>query len=361
MFSKIATLVSTIALGVCLLFPATARAATPTTGAMTSWFTTSDATKLSIDFTIHGSQQGYHYYSLSPFFEGKEYGLYSGIQTTKDGPLYIFSVWNAKAAYPENGAYKITFDNEGSGYSLRKKYDWKLGTPYTVTIQREGYDHANHGWRWSSTITNKATGTKLKLGEIPAPAGADLLRSGGVFHERYGGHTPTCGATTNLEKTAVIASNLSSDKPVSFTGQTYSNGVFSLPACKAYSHVTAGKNTTASALGMTQNEFSAVVHPQPKPTAPKPAPTPAPQVAADTDTHADHSGDQPTAPPAAAPAPQAQPATTTAEALPNTGISLLALPVILGILAGVVFYLQKKYRVIQKVRWIAHQVGLPGF
>jgi len=247
-------------------------AAEPVGGRIDHRFNTSGATRLSVDFRIEGTQNGYNYYSLSPFFDGVNYGLYSGIQTTPNGPLYIFSVWNAESAYPENGAYSVAFSGEGVGYSLRKVQPWSLGTTYTVTLKREGFDAANNAWRWSSTITNISTGESTKLGEIPAPAGVKTMRTGAVFHERYTGLTPVCGTTTNLEKTSLTATNLKSDKPVSFYGSPTPGGVFASAACKPFVHFTGSSTKLVTGTGMSLGEFNAILAP-PAPPPHTPAPS----------------------------------------------------------------------------------------
>ena len=56
-----------------------AQAAEPSVGAINNWFSVNDATTLSIDMKPNYGESGYHYYSLSPYFQGKDYGLYSGI------------------------------------------------------------------------------------------------------------------------------------------------------------------------------------------------------------------------------------------------------------------------------------------
>lgn len=356
MFTRVVSLLSGIMVCALLLLPTRASAAAPVTGRVDGWFTTSGATKLSVDFTVRGSQDGYHYYSLSPFFDGKNYGLYSGIQTTTKGPLFIFSVWDAKSAYPQNGAYKIAFGGEGSGYSLRKIYNWKLGTTYTVTLKREAFDAANNGWRWSSTITDKSTGASLKLGEIPAPAGAATLRTGAVFHERYMGSVPTCGSTTNLEKTSMVASGLSADKPVSFDGKVTNAGVFGLSSCKPFMHMSASKTSVTTGFGMTQSQLDALLKPKSTTKSKQPTKKPAPKsqqvAAATTPPQTGHVDPQA----AVTERPQSTLAATTPATLPNTGPGLAVMilaPVLIGLLATGLFYLYRTPLSKRDLRWVA--------
>jgi len=269
MFRKVCVWLVSVTMLCVFAHGATARAAEQVTGRTDNWFSLTGATRLSVDFKIGGSQKGYHYYSLSPFFDGQNYGLYSGIQTTRDGPLYIFSVWNATKAYPQNGAYSVRFGGEGVGYSLRKIYPWKLGTTYTVTLKRESLDPTAKAWRWSSTLTDKTTGASLKLGEIVAPKGANTMKTGAVFHERFTGHALDCGATPNLETTSMAATHLRSDKPVSFYGAPIRGGVFASAACKPLIHAANSPSAAFSGFGMSKGAFSALLLHPPALTRPR--------------------------------------------------------------------------------------------
>lgn len=258
----------------------TAHAAESPVWASNNWFNVTGATRLSVDFKINRGQSGYHYYSLAPFFDGANYGLYTGIQTTTNGPLYIFSVWNAKTAYPQNGAYSVAFTGEGEGYSLRKQYPWKLNTTYTVTLKREGFDRANNGWRWSSTIIDRSTGASLKLGEIPAPAGIATMRGGSVFHERYGGVVPVCGTTSNLEQASMTATNLSSDKPARFYDAPAYKTTFGTSNCSRFIHAFNDSSKAVTGFGISRSEFDAILNPPTKPPTQSPAAPPTPPPAA---------------------------------------------------------------------------------
>lgn len=264
-----------------LTFTAYAESAT---GAVNTYFSLSNATRLSVNMKPNYGEDGYHFYSLSPFFQGKSYGMYTGIQTSGNlgdgvdvGNLFIFSVWNATAAYPENGATATPFGGEGKGYSLRKTYDWQVGQTYTVALKREAFDSSKKAYRWSATITHKENGARLKIGEILAPAGANALATGAVFHERYGGNSPSCSSKgSNLEKASVTFSNLSSDKSVGFYGKPLPNDIFTSSACKPYIHTFSNSSTVVTGFGITSSEFNALLptyKPAPQPVA-KSAPKP---------------------------------------------------------------------------------------
>lgn len=245
-----------------IISPSIASAAEPTAGAVNNWFDVSSATYLSVDMKPTYGEAGYHYYSLSPFFEGKSYGLYSGIQTNGNvsgqevGNMFIFSVWNATVAFPENGATATPFGGEGVGYSLRKAYDWNVGDTYNISIKRETFDSTNNGYRWSATLKHKESGDTLKLGEITAPSGANFMRSGSLFHERYSGVTLVCSPTSsNLEKAGVTFSNLSSDRSVSINTTPANNNIFASVACDPYIHTTSASGVVSTGFGMTNTEF----------------------------------------------------------------------------------------------------------
>ena len=256
-----------------------AGAAEPVAGAVNNWFDTNNATTLSVDMTPNKGEDGYHFYSLSPFFQGQSYGLYSGIQTNGNlgdggevGNIFIFSVWNATQAFPENGATPTPFSGEGVGYSLRKVYDWSVGTTYTITINRESFDAGNNGWRWSATITNKSTSASLKLGEILAPLAGSELTDGSAFHERYAGTTPSCNpSSSNLEEASVTFSNLSANTGASFAGWSSPNNIFSSVACANFIHVHNTSTAAVTGFGISQSVFDAIVSPSPPP-APDPRP-----------------------------------------------------------------------------------------
>lgn len=239
----------------------TVHSAEPAVGAVNNWISVSNATRLSVDMTPNHGEDGYHFYSLSTFFQDQNYGLYTGIQTNGNlgngvdvGNIFIFSVWNATIAYPENGATATPFGGEGIGYSLRIPYNWTVGKKYRLSIQRHG---VQGGRRWSATISDVQSGSSLKIGEIPAPPEANELSGGSAFHERYQGFAPSCTqSSSNLEAASVIFSNLSSDKTVKFSGSPSRNNVFNSGACSAYIHSYSDASTAVTGFGITQASFN---------------------------------------------------------------------------------------------------------
>jgi hypothetical protein len=241
--------------------------AAPASGAVNTYFGLTKGTTLSVDMQPLYGEDGYHFYSLSPFFQGLNYGMYTGIQTNGNlgnggpvGNMFIFSVWNATKAFPASGATAVPFDGEGIGYSLRKAYNWQVGQTYKVTLKREAFDMRNNGYRWSATIKNKASGESLRLGEIVAPRGADSLETGSVFHERYTGTEPVCDPSgSNLEKAGVRFTNISSNKPVSFYNSPYPNNLFADPSCAPYIHSFNSTTQMVSGFGISTSEFNTLL------------------------------------------------------------------------------------------------------
>ena len=227
--------------GAIIIFRSFANTA-PSVGRINNWLKLDGATKLSIDMLPIIGDMGYHFYSLNSFFKGQNYGLYSGIQTNgnlgdgKDvGKIFIFRVWNAKSAKPENGAVATRFDGEGSGYSLRLRYDWKLYTRYKIDIYRLGREPVSNNWIWGSSITDLRTKKTTKIGEISATPQAEKLNGGSAFHERFQGTAPVCTErSSNLEKVGVRFSNISADVPSSFEGNSGRNNIFNYNPCIRY-------------------------------------------------------------------------------------------------------------------------------
>lgn len=237
----------------------------PAAGAVNNWFSLTGATRLSIEITPKNGESGYHYYSLSPFFDNQDFGMYSGIQTNGYlngswvGNMAIFSVWNATAAYPAAGVTATPFDGEGIGYSLRKPYAWDVNNTYTVTLTRTSFDLQANGWRWKSTITNKKNNNVTLLGEIVAPYGADTLSTGSVFHERYAGNNISCSTQgSNItDRAGALFTKLSSDRPVQFYYQPDPNGVFTSTQCASFLQKAnvIGGTSAATGFGIDTRNF----------------------------------------------------------------------------------------------------------
>jgi hypothetical protein len=269
-------------------------AAIPSVGAINNWVTTSGGTKISIDMTPLWGESGYHYYSMSSLFKGQSYGLYAGLQTNGNlgngqdvGNIYVFSVWNAKTAKPDNGSTATPFGGEGVGYSLRMPYDWKVGTTYTISMLRERFDSTANagtgGWIWSSNILDKSTGKVTRIGEITGTAQSINLQGSSAFHERFKGSSPVCTTgSSNLEKAGVRFDKLSSDVAITFSGTSAPNNIFAATECKPYIHVKNSSSSAITGFGVTQGEFDSLISGSSAPVSSpqvvrQPATTPKPQ------------------------------------------------------------------------------------
>lgn len=121
---------------------------------------------------------GYYYWSQMVWFTDGN-GAYFGLQTTSIGKLAIFSVWNATACEPYINSFCVRFTNEGSGYSVRLKYNWQQGHKYSLRIW-----YLNNLW-WGFYITDRTTGIETYVGKLKAPTSA-FIRSFALFSEYYG-------------------------------------------------------------------------------------------------------------------------------------------------------------------------------
>ncbi len=241
-------------------------------GSIVNFIDTDGATSISMDMTPMWGEDGFHYYSLASTFKGTDIQLYSGIQTNGNlgkppdvGNVYIFSIWKATSAFPENGSTPTPFEGEGEGYSLRMKYDWKVGGTYTVRIERQGYDAGLNGgaggWLWTSSITDKATGIVTKIGAIPTQSQNVNLINGYAFHERFVGNDPKCTQSgSNLEKAGVRFNNLKSNVPIQFSGTSGRNNIFALYLCSMYTHVINTKTEAYTGFGVTKSEFDSKIN-----------------------------------------------------------------------------------------------------
>ena len=143
----------------------------PATGAVNNFFTLADsATAIEVVMTPSQGADGYHFYSLHSEFvdqpDGGQFlgGMYAGIQTNginngqAIGKMFIFSVWDAETTYPATGIISTPFYGEGTGYSLRRAYDWQVGRSYRVAIRRTVFDDQAAAYRWEAAITDLTTG-----------------------------------------------------------------------------------------------------------------------------------------------------------------------------------------------------------
>lgn len=223
-------------------------------------------TEISLELTPLLDKKGSNYYALSAKFKDKPHGMYAGIQTNGDlddknksvGSLLIFSVWDATAASPASGVTLTKFANEGSGLSLRMKYDWKPGSTYLVTMKRDR-QVAEDTWDWTATFFDKSLNKTIKLGNITGPAGAATIADGSIFHERFTESSPTyCYASgTSIEKAGLKFSNLAPAGAYAIR-LDMPNGIFTDQTCGNFVHNTIlqdGGTVGLTATGITEKEF----------------------------------------------------------------------------------------------------------
>ena len=211
------------------------------------------ATEIEVMMTPTQGDTGYHYYSLqSSLIENSESqhsegGLYAGIQTNgshngqRIGKTFIFSVWDARTAYPQPGVISTPFSGEGVGYSLRMPYDWQVGRSYRVTIRRGAFDAEAQAYHWQAGITDQTNGQALNLGTILAPQGRNLLSNSMLFHERYSGDPICCTSSPTPEKAGVVFNDLrikldgedGLSQKVKFK-DTSANGIFAEAGCQDF-------------------------------------------------------------------------------------------------------------------------------
>ncbi len=211
------------------------------------------ATEIEVVMTLTQGDTGYHYYSLqSSLIENSESqhsegGLYAGIQTNgsyngqRIGKAFIFSVWDARTAYPEPGVISTPFSGEGVGHSLRMPYDWQVGRSYRVTIRRGAFDAEAQAYRWQAEITDQTNGQTLNLGTILAPQGRNLLSNSVLFHERYAGDPICCASSPTPEKAGVVFNDLrikldgedGLSQKIKLAG-TSANGIFAEAGCQDF-------------------------------------------------------------------------------------------------------------------------------
>lgn len=96
-------------------------------------------------------------------------GGYFGIQNRGSDPtgkIAIFSLWDAlDATSPE---YAKPFTGEGTGYSVRIRYNWVEGRTYVLKVYLD-YSDASGNW-WTATIQDAATGAVATVGSIKVPS-----------------------------------------------------------------------------------------------------------------------------------------------------------------------------------------------
>ena len=238
--------------------------ATPANGAVNHPLTLSGATELSWDITPVYGEDGHHFYGVSTFFEGQNYGLKAGLHTngafdgTVDaGNVFSFDVQNATEGVLAQGAKGESLGSEEDGYGLRMLYDWKVGSTYKISVKRAEFDTSKNGWVWAASIQNVDSGETTTIGSIISDGTAEVLAGGNAVHERLQGDAVDCKASnSNLEKSGVIFSGLESDGPVRFGSAPAPDNVFTSAQCADFIHFESGENWASTGFGITADEFA---------------------------------------------------------------------------------------------------------
>ncbi len=115
-------------------------------------------------------------------------GGYLGIQDTDDGPLAMFSIWNATGgAQGSQGSYCLNFSqSDGQGWSCRAKYAWGIGIKYRLRVWK--VDSRDDGSvRWVGAVQDTYAQQETVLGYIWAPPKQGLITGSVSWIQDYGG------------------------------------------------------------------------------------------------------------------------------------------------------------------------------
>lgn len=107
---------------------------------------------------------------------------YFGLQTLGSEPtgkIAIFSVWRAIDA--DGPEYVAPFDGEGTGMSVRARYEWAPGRREQLALRAEG-----DGW-WRADVGDRLVG-RIRV----APGWGALASTSIMWTERYGPDMRTC-------------------------------------------------------------------------------------------------------------------------------------------------------------------------
>lgn len=124
------------------------------------------------------------FFAHSVWFEGGD-TAYIGFQNNPDGPLAIFSVWNATSAVEGSaGTHCQDFGGEGNGKSCRVAYPWSVGTTYRLRIW-ETDSRPDGSVQWLGAIQDTSTGVDTILGQLYSLPGQKLITSSCSWIEDY--------------------------------------------------------------------------------------------------------------------------------------------------------------------------------
>lgn len=128
------------------------------------------------------------------YFWSHQFGLvggdggYVGLQTlgaNPTGKIAIFSIWGATAA--TGPAMAGTFGGEGTGYTARTPFEWRVGSAYRMSVSASG-DAA-----WSAHVAEASSGEPQLIGRIEVPVRwRGLTDLSIMWTERYSGSLRSC-------------------------------------------------------------------------------------------------------------------------------------------------------------------------
>jgi hypothetical protein len=148
------------------------------------------------------------------YFWSHQFGLvggdqgYCGLQTYNAelrGKIAIFSIWSALGA--RGSDYAGPFGGEGTGFTARIRYDWRVDATYRLRVSAIGADPAG-GW-WRADVTDTSTGETTTIGDIAVPlTWAGLASTSVMWSERYAGPMRRC---SDMRHSVVEFTNPSAD------------------------------------------------------------------------------------------------------------------------------------------------------
>ncbi len=242
----------------------------------TSWNLTSSQgyDVLSVDMTVEQApvgSEGYYYALNAIFTSGKN--VYGGLQTNGYngsnwvGKMAIFSIWDVGSGVPESGGQGASFGNEGSGYSVRLPFDWKVNTTYRFTIYLD-QDAVSGNRLWGALVTDIAAGQSTRVGRIYAPVSYGKVTRPVTFHERYAGGVTSCN---DLGHSRVVFANVMANNGAAKASKAEHYSVARIPDCAHLlwlEDLNSGYRSTAGASRPVASPAPAAAQPSPMPPSP---------------------------------------------------------------------------------------------
>ena len=173
-----------------------------------------------VDITVEADpgDSASYYYSNTVYFPdyhvdaaGSLHGAaYAGIQTNGHsgvddravGKMAIFSAWDGVEGLAETDGWASRFDENGTGYSVRRPFPWARGITYRLRIAVA--EDLKSGRLWEATLTDVESGERARIGRIRVDSRFGI-RNPVTFHERYAGPSRT---VDQIEHSQVVFSNV---------------------------------------------------------------------------------------------------------------------------------------------------------